>query len=113
MVGTFELLPPGKILPRLRIRPGVRFGTPLDFSRYYGLESDRIVLRAMTDEIMYAIMKLSSQEYVDRYAQRTKIRLPVVGRGHGRGEDPGPAADADRRDPGDWANEPDEVAAPD
>jgi 1-acyl-sn-glycerol-3-phosphate acyltransferase len=93
MVGTFELQPPGKIIPRLRIRPGVRFGAPLDFSRYYGLESDRIVLRAMTDEIMYAIMKLSGQEYVDEYAKRAKARLPVVGRGHGRGEDPGPAAD--------------------
>jgi 1-acyl-sn-glycerol-3-phosphate acyltransferase len=96
MVGTFELLPPGKIIPRLRIRPGVRFGAPLDFSRYYGLESDRIVLRAVTDEIMYAIMKLSGQEYVDEYAKRAKARLPVVGRGgrgHGRGEDPGPAAD--------------------
>jgi 1-acyl-sn-glycerol-3-phosphate acyltransferase len=93
MVGTFELQPPGKIIPRLRIRPGVRFGAPLDFSRYYGLESDRIVLRAVTDEIMYAIMKLSGQEYVDEYAKRAKARLPVVGRGHGRGEDPGPAAD--------------------
>src|SRR5450432_4667259 len=52
MVGTFELLPPGKVVPRVRIRPGVRFGTPLDFSRYYGLESDGIVLRAISDEIM-------------------------------------------------------------
>jgi 1-acyl-sn-glycerol-3-phosphate acyltransferase len=85
MVGTFEFQPPGRIAPRLGIRPGVRFGKPLDFSRYYGLESDRIVLRAMTDEIMYAIMRLSGQEYVDKYAQRTKTRLPVVGRvGRGR-----------------------------
>ena len=34
MVGTFELMPSGKLLPRLRYRPGVRFGKPLDFSRY-------------------------------------------------------------------------------
>src|SRR5258708_5665454 len=33
MVGTFEFQPPGKVRPRLRIRPGVRFGKPLDFSR--------------------------------------------------------------------------------
>ena len=84
MVGTFEFQPPGKIRPRLNIRPGVRFGMPLDFSRYYGLEDDWIVLRAITDEIMYAIMKLSGQEYVDKYAQRTKARLPVVGRVRGR-----------------------------
>ena len=124
MVGTFELLPPGKVVPRLRVRPGVRFGTPLDFSRYYGLESDRIVLRAITDEIMYAIMKLSGQEYVDTYAQRSKIRLPSVGRAHGDGDGdgPGPVADLDPgpepmvqadHSPVDWAGEPDEIAASD
>jgi 1-acyl-sn-glycerol-3-phosphate acyltransferase len=75
MIGGFEFQPPGRVTPRLAIRPGVRFGKPLDFSRYYGLEKDRIVLRAMTDEIMYELMKLSGQEYVDEYAQRAKLRL--------------------------------------
>ena len=56
------------------MRPGVRFGKPLDFSRYYGLHEDRIVLRAITDEIMYELMKLAGQEYVDEYAQRNKLR---------------------------------------
>ncbi len=74
MIGTFELQPPGHVVPRLRIRPGVKFGRPLDFSRYAGLESDRLVLRAVTDEIMYAVMNLSGQEYVDVYAQRAKSR---------------------------------------
>ncbi len=85
MIGGFEFQPPGRIAPRLKIRPGVRFGKPLDFSRYYGLEQDRIVLRAMTDEIMYELMKLSGQEYVDEYAQRAKLRLgsPVHHNGHG------------------------------
>src|SRR5450432_3595285 len=75
MIGGFEFQPPGKIAPQLRIRPGVRYGKPLDFSRYYGMEQDRVVLRAMTDEIMYELMKLSGQEYVDEYAQRGKARL--------------------------------------
>jgi 1-acyl-sn-glycerol-3-phosphate acyltransferase len=89
MIGGFDFQPPGTIMPRLRIRPGVRFGEPLDFSRYYGLETDRIVLRAMTDEIMYEIMKLSGQEYVDQYAQRAKLGLPRARRTHkhGHGED--------------------------
>jgi 1-acyl-sn-glycerol-3-phosphate acyltransferase len=78
MIGGFEFQPPGKIRPRLRIRPGVRFGEPLDFSRYYGMEQDRIVLRAVTDEVMYAIMKLSGQEYVDQYAQRSKLGMPLA-----------------------------------
>ncbi|HTW00886.1 MAG TPA: lysophospholipid acyltransferase family protein [Streptosporangiaceae bacterium] len=77
MIGGFEFQPPGKIRPRLRIRPGARFGKPLDFSRYYGMEQDRVVLRAVTDEVMYAIMKLSGQEYVDQYAQRSKHGMPL------------------------------------
>ncbi|GAA3149147.1 lysophospholipid acyltransferase family protein [Planomonospora alba] len=72
MVNTFEMMPPGRPLPRLGIRPGVRFGEPLDFSRYYGMEEDRLVLRAVTDEIMYALMELSGQEYVDKYAASAK-----------------------------------------
>jgi len=71
MIGTYEIQPPGRIRPSIR-RVGVRFGEPLDFSRYDGMESDRFVLRSVTDEIMYALMELSGQEYVDMYATRAK-----------------------------------------
>jgi 1-acyl-sn-glycerol-3-phosphate acyltransferase len=101
MIGGFEFQPPGKLTPRLAVRPGVRFGKPLDFSRYYGLEQDRLVLRAMTDEIMYELMKLSGQEYVDEYAQRAKVRLSKAARQDGQGQ----AADTDDDD------EQDEAAA--
>src|SRR6185312_11397542 len=74
MIGGFEFQPPGKITPRFKVRPGVRFGKPLDFTRYYGMENDRMVLRAVTDEIIYEIMKLSGQEYVDEYASQHKAR---------------------------------------
>jgi hypothetical protein len=57
----------------------VRFGKPLTFERYAGLKSDRLVLRAVTDEIMYAVMRLSGQEYVDQYAQRVKQRARLDG----------------------------------
>jgi 1-acyl-sn-glycerol-3-phosphate acyltransferase len=98
MIGGFEFQPPGKIRPRLGIRPGVRFGKPLDFSRYYGLENDRIVLRALTDEVMYAIMKLSGQEYVDEYAQRAKVSVPLPRRHRGTGDGtPGDTASPDGR----------------
>ena len=50
----------------------MRFVTPLDFSRYEGMENDRYILRSVTDEIMYEIMRLSGQEYVDMYASRAK-----------------------------------------
>ncbi|HEX5190666.1 MAG TPA: lysophospholipid acyltransferase family protein [Streptosporangiaceae bacterium] len=74
MIGGFEFQPPGKLTPQFRVRPGVKFGKPLDFSRYYGMENDKLVLRAVTDEIIYAIMKLSGQEYVDEYAAVHKAR---------------------------------------
>lgn len=71
MIGTFEAQPPGRKLPR--IHPVViRFGKPLDFSRYAGMEGEKAILRAITDEIMYAILALSEQEYVDRYAADVK-----------------------------------------
>ncbi|MGP3684395.1 lysophospholipid acyltransferase family protein [Streptomyces sp. IBSNAI002] len=71
MVGTFEIQPPGQKIPKIR-RVTIRFGAPMDFSRYAGLEGERAVLRAVTDEIMYAVLELSGQEYVDRYAAEVK-----------------------------------------
>jgi 1-acyl-sn-glycerol-3-phosphate acyltransferase len=71
MINTYEIQPPGQVLPRIR-RVGVRIGRPLDFSRYEGLENDRFVLRSVTDEVMYELMSLSGQEYVDMYATRAK-----------------------------------------
>jgi 1-acyl-sn-glycerol-3-phosphate acyltransferase len=72
MINTFEFLPPGSHNPKLSIRPGVIFGKPMEFSRYYGMEKDREALRAVTDEIVAEIAKLSGQEYVDIYAKRVK-----------------------------------------
>ncbi|MQA80908.1 MAG: 1-acyl-sn-glycerol-3-phosphate acyltransferase [Streptosporangiales bacterium] len=77
--GTREAQPPGKNLPKV-VPVSVRFGEPLDFSRYEGMGNDRYVLRAMTDEVMYAIMKLSGQEYVDRYANTVKNELDAARR---------------------------------
>ncbi len=71
MIGTFEAQPPGKVIPN--IHPvTIRFGKPLDFSRYAGMENEKAILRAVTDEIMYAILSLSEQEYVDEYAAVVK-----------------------------------------
>jgi 1-acyl-sn-glycerol-3-phosphate acyltransferase len=67
--GTERLLPVGKKVPRFA-KVTVRFGEPLDFSRYEGLGSSPAIRRAVTDEIMYSIMELSGLEYVDRYHRR-------------------------------------------
>lgn len=74
MIDTEKIQPPGKVIPKL-MRPGIRIGKPLDFSRYHGMESDRFILRSVTDEVMYEIMKLSGQEYVDIYATAAKRQL--------------------------------------
>ena len=71
MIDTDRVQPPGKVLPRIG-RIGIRIGQPLDFSRYEGMEGDRFILRSITDEIMYELMELSGQEYVDVYAARAK-----------------------------------------
>ena len=74
MIGTDKAQPTGKRVPKI-MRIGVRIGKPLDFSRYEGMEEDRFVLRSITDEIMYELMLLSRQEYVDMYATSMKNRL--------------------------------------
>jgi 1-acyl-sn-glycerol-3-phosphate acyltransferase len=71
MIGTFEAQPPGQVIPSMH-PVVIRFGKPLDFSRYAGMENEKAVLRAITDEIMYAILSLSEQEYVDQYAAVVK-----------------------------------------
>lgn len=74
MIGTDKVQPIGKTVPNIR-RVGLIVGEPLDFSRYEGMEEDRFVQRSVTDEIMYALMRLSGQEYVDSYASTVKAKI--------------------------------------
>ncbi len=71
MLNSDEIQPIGKIVPRIR-RVRIRFGKPLDFSRFEGASGDRFVERAITDEIMYELMVLSERPYVDVYAAHVK-----------------------------------------
>jgi 1-acyl-sn-glycerol-3-phosphate acyltransferase len=71
MIGTNRVNPIGsKVWRPYKVR--IKIGEPLDFSRYYGMTSDRFIQRSMTDEIMYALMELSGAEYVDIYATKAK-----------------------------------------
>jgi 1-acyl-sn-glycerol-3-phosphate acyltransferase len=89
IAGTEKVQPTGKLMPRLH-PVTVRFGAPLDFSRYSGelweavreTEDEHTVLRAVTDEIMHTLMRMSGREYVDRYASEVK----KDGTGRERGE---------------------------
>jgi 1-acyl-sn-glycerol-3-phosphate acyltransferase len=72
--GTREIMPLDAKVPRLSGKVLVEFGKPLVFDRYYDHPRDRFMLRSVTDEIMYEIMMLSGQEYVDEYASSVKAR---------------------------------------
>ena len=78
MIGTDKIQPTGQRIPNLYPLT-IRIGAPLDFSRYAGMEHDRFVLRSMTDEIMYELMTLSGQEYVDVYAVTAKDLIARYG----------------------------------
>ena len=74
VIGTNKLNPIGSRMWRPH-QVHIRIGEPLDFSRYAGMSGDRFIERSMTDEIMYALMELSGQEYVDMYATAMKDRI--------------------------------------
>ena len=69
----------GRRVSKHLVRVVVRFGEPLDFSRYAGLSGDRFVERSITDEVMYEIMELSGQEYVDVYGAKVKKSMDTTG----------------------------------
>lgn len=74
MIGTNVVNPPGTKMLRFG-RVTVRFGKPMDFSRFDGMADNRFIERAVTDEVIYELMGLSGQEYVDIYATAAKRQI--------------------------------------
>jgi 1-acyl-sn-glycerol-3-phosphate acyltransferase len=84
MIGTDVVNPPGAKMWRVG-RVTVRFGKPMDFSRFDGLAGNRFIERAVIDEVIYELMQLSGQEYVDIYAASLNDEAkPVSGSGAGQ-----------------------------
>ncbi|MGA1838600.1 lysophospholipid acyltransferase family protein [Herbiconiux sp. 11R-BC] len=79
MIDTEKVMPIGSKIPKI-MRIGIIIGKPLDFSRFEGLESDRFILRSVTDEIMYELHRLGGQEYADVYATSVKEKRARVAR---------------------------------
>ena len=79
MIGTDKVNPIGSRMWRPH-RVHIRIGEPLDFSRYAGMSGDRFIERSMTDEIMYTLMELSGQTYVDKYAASVKEQAAAQAR---------------------------------
>ncbi|MDL9937381.1 lysophospholipid acyltransferase family protein [Gordonia sp. ABSL1-1] len=76
MINTDKFNPPGTIFPRPS-KVVVRIGKPLNFARYEGMQGNRFIERSITDEIMYELMQLSGQQYVDIYAASLKDPKPA------------------------------------
>jgi 1-acyl-sn-glycerol-3-phosphate acyltransferase len=74
MIDTEKVQRIGQTIPKIR-RVGVVMGDPLDFSRFAGMDGERAVLRAVTDRIVYDIMRLSGQQYEDVYASTVRNRM--------------------------------------
>jgi 1-acyl-sn-glycerol-3-phosphate acyltransferase len=95
MIGTDRVNPIGSRMWRPH-KVHIRIGEPLDFARYAGMAGDRFIERSMTDEIMYALMELSGQTYVDMYAASVKERAEKERLA--RRARPGPDKEPDGRD---------------
>jgi 1-acyl-sn-glycerol-3-phosphate acyltransferase len=74
LVGTTDVQPRGKRLMRPFRKVTIRFGPALPVARYQDdVADDPLVLRALTDELMFEIARMTGQEYVDRYAKRKNV----------------------------------------
>ena len=76
LIGTDEAQPTDAKLPRLFRDVTIRFGPPIPLGHYQGRGDERLVLRQVTDEVMFEIQALSGYEYVDRYSTRIAEDVP-------------------------------------
>lgn len=62
LIGTFEILPKGKYIPKLK-KAAMNIGKPINLGKYYNLPITKKLLREITTKIMKEIAKLSNQKY--------------------------------------------------
>jgi 1-acyl-sn-glycerol-3-phosphate acyltransferase len=55
----------------------IRIGRPIKVERYQDRADDRMVLRQVTDEVMYEIRELTGQDYRDVYATKKAEGIPT------------------------------------
>ncbi len=77
LVGTDEVQPVDRKLPRFGRTVTVRIGEPLDMDHYHHEDQDHLTLRAITDELMFELQALCGYEYDDSYATKKAERLPT------------------------------------
>jgi len=77
IIGTREIQPPDKLRPRLRLECTIKIGAPIEVSRYRERADDHMVLREITDELMFEIQALTGQEYRNVYATKRAESIPT------------------------------------
>jgi 1-acyl-sn-glycerol-3-phosphate acyltransferase len=78
MIGTREIQPPDAKVPKLRGECTIKIGRPINVLRYRDRADDHMVLRQITDELMYEIRDLTGQDYRNVYAGKTAETEPTV-----------------------------------
>jgi 1-acyl-sn-glycerol-3-phosphate acyltransferase len=77
IVGTDTIQPPDAKMPKLRGTCSISIGRPVNVERYRSRAEDRLVLRQITDEVMFEIREMTGQEYCDRYAGKPAAPAPA------------------------------------
>lgn len=62
LIGTFDILPKGKYIPKLK-KAVMNIGKPMHFQGYYNKKINKKILREVTNKIMKEIAKLCKQKY--------------------------------------------------
>jgi len=78
MIGTRDIQPPDAKVPKLRGDCSIKIGRPINVERYRHRADDHMVLREITDELMYEIRDLTGQDYMNVYAGKTADTEPTV-----------------------------------
>lgn len=78
VVGTREIQPPDAKFPKLRRDCTIRIGRPINVARYAARGEEHMVLRQITDELMFEIRELTGQEYRNEYAGKKAETEPTV-----------------------------------
>ena len=88
VVGTDKIQPPDAKMPKLRMEATIRIGRPIRVDRYRSRVDDHMVLRQITDELMFEIREMTGQEYRNVYAGRTAETEPTKTASIGKADDP-------------------------
>ena len=82
IIGTREIQPPDAKLPRVGGRVKITIGKPILPARYSHRSDDHLVLREMTDEVMFEIQSMTGQQYRNVYAGKKHEEQTAKGEAH-------------------------------